>query len=208
MKFRDTSCCAWQEISNLSQHPTPEDAMKSFCELNFGAAESRVKYHTMQSLQNHLYSFYLFSTAVNTPGTEKESSYLPKFGTDYGSKFAKFIQENKLGTVVESPMMVNAAFHADHSNVVWIWAPDEAAIQKWWADSQETFRRRAEEAKQVAKEMLEKAAQMKVAKAPAPQMPMARGAYQGVIMNMPIPVPEPAYILPDWDEYNNLEKDF
>ena len=128
--FNSTKCCAYSEITGLSSHTTPKDAMITFCRANLNQAESRVMYHTAPSTQNRLYSFYLFSAAIATP--TRKDTYLSNIGDDYGSKFAKFILENKLGEIVESPLRPNMAFHEDHSNKIWIWATDQGMIEKWW----------------------------------------------------------------------------
>ena len=51
----------------------------------------------------------------------------------YGSKFAAYIKEHKLGSVVKSVKRPNRNCHPDHMDQVWVWAPDVEALRKWWA---------------------------------------------------------------------------
>jgi hypothetical protein len=73
-----------------------------------------------------LYSFYIFSAAVDHDGS-------PLHGSEraYGHNFAQFIRDNELGKVWETDHVANEAFHPDHSNKLWMWAPDEKALYKW-----------------------------------------------------------------------------
>jgi hypothetical protein len=118
MNMFKTQCCAIQEIGGLSNHPDARDAMIAFCKTNFAAP---VKFGTANARADTLYSFYLFTAATGSP------YYKP-----YGSNFAKFIRDNKLGRVWASPSRKNEAFHSDHENQVWIWMPNRLALKSWW----------------------------------------------------------------------------
>lgn len=124
MLFRATQCCAISEITSLSTHTTGEEAMLSFCTQQF---VSDVR-HTwgigrgVDGKPDALYSFYLFTAACRGKIA----------GSHYGKDFADFIKANKLGTVWESPALVNVAFHPDHANQVYIFMPDATACREWY----------------------------------------------------------------------------
>jgi hypothetical protein len=126
MVFIRTASCAIQEISSLSSHPSSLDAMVDFCQqnlINYGS----VKYGSTIAMRDTIYSFYLFTCAVSKDGG-------PYFyeGFNYGPNFARFIKENDLGSVLESEVKVNEAYHSDHANQVFIWSPNLKALRAWW----------------------------------------------------------------------------
>jgi hypothetical protein len=122
-----SQCCAIQELSGLSSFASnPKGAMKEFCRM---AIAKPCNFHGTTSRGASLYSFYLFTAAIETPAPGlKEGRKYPK----YGQNFAAFIKSNGLGDVWESPLRVNEAFHSDHSNQVYIWMPDHQAVFEWW----------------------------------------------------------------------------
>ena len=117
MQMVKTQSCALQEIAGLSSHDSAELAMREFCKQNFSAP---VKYGGVIASRDSLYSFYLFTAS------------LAGYCLPYGTNFAKFIRDHKLGEVWESPKITNLAFHSDHKNQVWVWMPDVKALRKWW----------------------------------------------------------------------------
>lgn len=119
MDLLSTKCCAVQEIYGLSSGGGPEQALKTICK---GAFSSGARYYTLSGEIGKLYTFYWFSQPVY--GQPNHQSY--------GYAFAEFLRKEKLGEVLESQPKKNAAFHPDHSNVMWIWAPDQAAVKAWW----------------------------------------------------------------------------
>jgi hypothetical protein len=136
MIFKNTESCAVQEISKLRLHKTPEDAMEAFCKSELQRPST---FKGFPLAARSMYSFYIFTAGVEIPGVRgqewvAEMGFVPLGG--YGPAFARFIVDNELGTVVESPVIVNKAFHKDHANQVWIWAPDRAKLEIWWADRQ------------------------------------------------------------------------
>ena len=180
--------------------------MYAFCKANLSQGESRVMYHTSPSTQNRLYSFYVFTAAVASPN-RGDTSYLSKVGEDYGSKFAKFILDNKLGEITESPIRQNQAFHEDHSNRLWIWAPDQKMIEKWWeAEKKSNSSLKAEQEKQLS--------QIKAKPLPVQHPPVMhvqqikadfwRNAQANIGKLKPLPNPQPAYglyAIPEADDY-------
>jgi hypothetical protein len=105
--------------------------MKEFCRM---AIAKPCNFHGTFSDSGSLYSFYLFTAALETQDDSvKHSRKYPK----YGQKFAAFIKDNGLGDVWESPARVNQAFHSDHSNQVYIWMPNHNAVFEWWERNRE-----------------------------------------------------------------------
>jgi hypothetical protein len=128
MYMHDTNCCAIQEICELSNSPDAFDAMQEFCSLNLGSSTNR--FHGYSG--TGLYSFYLFTAAFQHDGSGRRAPWGSDWA-DYGEDFAAFIRDNRLGEVMESPLVRNGFMHADRSNKVYIWTVDEPALRKWWA---------------------------------------------------------------------------
>lgn len=127
LTFRATGCCGIQELTELSSHPTPEDAMDVFCgrmlrKIRKVAYLDRVL-GDCQLRQSHLYSFYLFTAAVYDPG---------KGGRPYGQNFAEYIKAHRLGQVTTLPARPNYAFHPDHKVQAWLWKPSLSGMKKWY----------------------------------------------------------------------------
>ena len=122
MDLVSTRCCAVQEIVSLASAGGAKQALEKICK---DAFQSRVRYHAIAGQLNKLYTFYWFSQPVY-----KHSPY------KYGFDFAELLRKEGLGEVLETKPSKNAAFHPDHSNVMWIWAPDQQAVAKWWKENQ------------------------------------------------------------------------
>lgn len=116
--------CAAIAIGNLGNCKGPEDAMKVFCKAQLILDNSR--YGGGVSF-NTLYTFYTFIA-----GPEKEGHYHSKTWVKYGTEFAAFLKKEKLGHVVTLPKKLNAKHHPDTTCQVWLWGPDQKAVEKWW----------------------------------------------------------------------------
>lgn len=122
LSFHTTQCCGFQELSGLSMYlSNPKQAMLDFCE---SVLTRPVKYGSYTARPDALYSFYLFSAAVTTGSIDRSGCY--------GAQFAKFIEDNNLGTITASPVKVNAGWHPNHSNQIWLWGPDVKALRAWY----------------------------------------------------------------------------
>jgi len=93
--------------------------MRDFCKQNF---RGKPNFGGIYAAPGTLYSFYIFTAAIG--------GYSSKQG--YGDRFADLIREQDLGPVWESQARVNSAFHADHSNKLWVWMPDVNKVKAWW----------------------------------------------------------------------------
>lgn len=166
LTFHDTHCCAIQEIDGLKGYlDQPKKAMFDFCEKNIA---TKVKFKGFSANSGVTFSFYLFTAAVYTVKESGKPPYRPgaKYGDNYGSQFARFIREHKLGTLLPSPIKKNKAYHRDHFNQAWLWCPDREALVKWYADECAEFRA-AEEARAAKLKVLkELVAQIKAKKPP------------------------------------------
>lgn len=132
MELQHTKTCGVQEIVGLSYHPTAKDAMFTFCKMSL---RKKPKYHGYEfDSEGTLYCFYLFTAA------------LTKYSKPYGEEFAAYIVDHKLGEVVSPDPVLNEAFHPDHKNQAWLWAPDVKALEEWY-DKQG---HKADEVKKVA----------------------------------------------------------
>lgn len=121
-----TQSCAMSEISGLSNYKDkPKLAMQHFCRLNIKETEG-LMYHRYQGLTGKMFAMYSFSAPVYKAG---------RSGGEYGPQFAKFIKENKLGIVIQTPAVENEIFHPDHKNRVWIWVVNKENLKKWWKEN-------------------------------------------------------------------------
>lgn len=128
LTFRATGCCGIQELTSLSTHTLPEEAMKAFCVQMLGTVR-KVQYADrvlgdFNNRPNHLYSFYLFTAAVYEPG---KGNHRP-----YGENFAAFIKAHRLGDISTLPARTNFAFHPDHKIQAWLWKPRLAGLKAWY----------------------------------------------------------------------------
>jgi hypothetical protein len=125
MEMRNTSCCAIQEIAELRQHETAQEAMFAFCRQNIVQKPKfqnpKVDPAPIEARGGEIFCFYLFTANVDAG--------------QYGQNFAKFIEDNKLGTVVTTEPRSNRAYHGEQRCQAWIWTVDQAAIKAWWAEN-------------------------------------------------------------------------
>lgn len=125
--LKDTRCCAIQEISGLMRYVNPKNAMCDFCSLNFGSRHTTTNYYGLDAIKQKLFSYYLFTCGIECEGNED----------NYAVQFARFIKENNLGDVWESPILENVAYHPGEHNQIFIWMPDHDAVYKWWNRNKE-----------------------------------------------------------------------
>lgn len=51
---------------------------------------------------------------------------------DYATNFADFIEAEKLGSVFRSPKQGNKCYGRAHNNQVFVWCPDDVALDAWY----------------------------------------------------------------------------
>lgn len=134
--MRSLTCCALWEVSNISQHRTPREALLSICKGLWNPyAKELQKFKT----------FCMFSgvveikgyEAMDKPNKDMEMSYAYlgniKYGNvNYGPKFAAYIIKNELGEVGCVGEGYNEPGHPKHLVKLWVWRPNNKAIRAWW----------------------------------------------------------------------------
>lgn len=128
MDFQATHCCGIQEITQLSNHETAEEAMENFCRSVFGNSR-KVSYRGLPAKKSTMFSFYMFTAAVYGTFRQKEDKY---YRRPYGAEFAAFIKTHKLGSVSTQRARTNYAFHPDHKVQAWLWRPNVKNLEAWW----------------------------------------------------------------------------
>lgn len=134
MEIVSTKCCGINEIDKLGEHNTPEGAMLSFCESQLETNNKFVNPSGVKEAagtKNAICTHYFFTGAVY-PKDLTASGRVRK--DHYGVAFAKFITDNDMGTVIETPCAVNEAWHPDHSVMAWMWTPNFNAVRAWYVD--------------------------------------------------------------------------
>jgi hypothetical protein len=76
--------------------------------------------------------FYAFVAGPEVPATAPGGSHHSKAWVKYGTEFAEFIRENKLGEVVTVGPKPNKKHHPKSTAQAWLWSPDQSAVEAWW----------------------------------------------------------------------------
>lgn len=126
MNIESTSCCAVEDINDLSSHNTPELAMREFC---LGLeVEKDYNYYRSKKVLSQPAGFYIFTGVVR----HSKGSGTPRQNGKYAPNFAAYILKHKLGSVVETTAHPNRVNHPDHWIKVYVWHPNETNLRKWW----------------------------------------------------------------------------
>lgn len=118
----DLCCCGLKEIGNISDAPNAEQALKDIVK------HAAARYNEDAELITYNWRWQdNFAIAVFTQVVVMNRPYC-----QYGEQFAKFITENKLGTVSEWTDVIgvfnpNSGYHIR----LWAWVPDHEAVKKW-----------------------------------------------------------------------------
>jgi len=113
MEIQGLLCCAFAEISGLSEHSRAKDAL---LELTFGEVDTHPDDIMLSSdFASDFASAMLFTEA----GTGK-----------YATRFAQYIEKYNLGRIVRIPSFVNG--NTKRRIRAFIWHPDENAIRHWY----------------------------------------------------------------------------
>lgn len=118
--------CACVGLQDLGMEKDAKSAMLRFCSLQLTSYVTRYG-GTNKNEYNKLEAFYIF-----VAGPEESGSYHSKKWTKYGTEFAAFITENKLGTVVSPGKTKNLKHHPSTTCQTWVWMPDQPNLIKWW----------------------------------------------------------------------------
>lgn len=119
--------CAVSSIEKLGSHSGPVDAMRYFCNNELGKLNDFCKKY------GTLAAFYTFVAGPEVPfGEPGGSHHSSATWVKYGTEFAQFIRENKLGEVATVGPKINFKHHKTTTAQVWLWNPDQAALEAWW----------------------------------------------------------------------------
>ena len=118
--------CAAGAITNLGEHKNGLHAMKEFCTTNLGFKSVFTKEYSK------LLNFYVFIAGPEVPLGQPGSSHHSKEWVKYGTEFALFIKENELGELATVGPKPNAKYHKTTTAQIWLWSPNQAAMEAWW----------------------------------------------------------------------------
>lgn len=117
MTLKQMSCCGMRDLSGLSDHETPKEAMVAFV-LTSCPRVSRYNWDARkcEKLRQLNFSHVIFSEANNEHRR-------------YGENFATYIRRNKLGTVVASERRVNP--NSGNQVKFWVWTLNKHNLVDW-----------------------------------------------------------------------------
>ncbi len=113
----NTMCCATAEIHELSEHDSPEDAMRAFIEETcyYSNFDKYPAVHLTKAHPQNVSAFYYFTGIMAYRGSKSKETY--------GQEFAAFIKKEKLGSVNFGGKAYNRMNNPDHLIGVWVWRP-------------------------------------------------------------------------------------
>ena len=126
------SSCAISSLSGIGEFSNPVDILRSFCQTELGRVTR------FNAGYKHLAAFYVFSAgpevrSTDPGGTHHSKDHWPRYGTE----FAQYLVENRLGEVSTLPPKLNLRHHNTSTAQVWLWSPDQTELQNWWKNQQE-----------------------------------------------------------------------
>lgn len=118
-------CCAFNEIGELGDSGSPEQALVEFCEnaLDTICEDTVGSYKTYLNLG----AFYIFTAVVRTKDCDGCAG-------EYGRNFAAYIRKHKLGIVRETMTRYNRKNEPGHLVKGWVWAPSVRSLTKWYKE--------------------------------------------------------------------------
>jgi len=124
--------CAGQSISNLGSHKDPVDAMVAFCKNQLLIGGSGYTPFGTQSKNpgfTLLCPHFVWIAGPEVPGKGHSS---PSKWYAYGTEFAAYIEKYGLGKVATTGPIINYKYHPDTTCQIWIWTPDQKAMEAWY----------------------------------------------------------------------------
>lgn len=116
--------CASSAIEDLGAHRDALDAMSYFCKNELGTLGGYIKKY------GKLACFYSFVAGPEVPGKGHSKPWVK-----YGTEFAQFIVDNKLGEIATLGPKKNSKHHSDTTAQVWMWSPNQESIEAWWSET-------------------------------------------------------------------------
>lgn len=147
MYAEDTSCCAVRDIHDLQDAGSPKEALRllfsemvythdSYIDRQKPGYSPEPKMHW-----NEVAAFYMFTEVFSTDdedelqGCDCDNDGYCGCGNNgpiklgYGTEFAAYIREHKLGALTESESRPNRTNHPEHHVKVYVWAPDLTVLK-------------------------------------------------------------------------------
>lgn len=119
--------CAVVSISYVGFCKNPVDVISQFCEHELG------KRTAFRDTYPKLTCFYIFCAGPEVPSTAPNGSHHSKdHWPRYGTELAEYIVKHKLGEIGTVSPKLNAKHHPTTTAQVWIWSPDQEAVEAWW----------------------------------------------------------------------------
>ena len=106
----DMCCCGIREIGNLQDTASPEAAMKDF----MNEIAPHPSYCTGRIESRDKFRYAIFSATQRSR---------------YGTNFASYITEHKLGELIETGYNKNP--NSRRMLKIWVWTLDHVALKKW-----------------------------------------------------------------------------
>ena len=117
-----TDTCTCYNISNLGMGKNAHNALAEVC-----AGHSKYNGWSRKPKLNTLPAHFVFSA-----GPEDKGHGHSKEWVKYGTEFAAYIVEHKLGKIVTLPKIKNKKHHPDTYCQVWLWQPDQEAMEAFY----------------------------------------------------------------------------
>lgn len=121
------SCCL-ATISDLGSGTDAHSSMVEFC-----TKELRPPNKFAPGQYVTLAPYYIYCAGPEVPWNHENGSHHSKPWTKYGTEFTAFIVENGLGEVTTLGQKFNKKYHPTTTAQVWLWSPNQAAMEAWWA---------------------------------------------------------------------------
>lgn len=119
--------CAASGISCLGSSKDAVDALWNFCSQELGSSSA-----WGESSFATLTPYYVFVAGPEVGKDDPGGSHHSKAWTRYGTEFAEYIVEHGLGIIATAGSRLNLKHHAKTTCQVWIWGPDQKALETWY----------------------------------------------------------------------------
>lgn len=120
MDSEGLGCCAVQEMLNIGDSESPEQILKDLREILYTRWDD-------EDSRRKPSAFYVFTGVVKFDDDDTNEN-----GTDYSENFWKFIKKYRLGPVTRSVARKNRVNEPGHTVRVYVWAPAERNLKRWW----------------------------------------------------------------------------
>lgn len=113
-----SSCCGVKEITQIQQSKHSKEALQSVLAAN----GTGFQFTARETAPKRMGQVWFTQVDKGTPSRK-----------NYGVNFAKFLVNQKLGSVVcATKPSPNPNYNNGHKILMWIWTPNPKAVWKWW----------------------------------------------------------------------------